>query len=58
MFEAVENDRLHVSTALGNAGPMGLTVKEVRTRFEAGEEVIRQTLTLLLSTALEQVVTK
>jgi hypothetical protein len=36
MFEAVENDRLHVITALGNAGPKGLTVKEVRTRLEAG----------------------
>jgi hypothetical protein len=50
MFEAVESYRPHVLMALGNAGPKGLTVKELRARLEAGEEVIRRTLTLLLST--------
>lgn len=50
MFEAVESYRPQVIAALGAAGPQGLTVKELRAHLEAGEEVIRRTLTLLLST--------
>ncbi|WP_199735556.1 hypothetical protein [Corallococcus sp. AB045] len=48
MFEAVENYRPHVIAALGDAGTKGLTVKELRERINAGEEIIRRTLTLLL----------
>lgn len=50
MFEAVENYRPHVIAALCDAGPSGLTVKELRARLDAGEGVIRRTLTLLLCT--------
>jgi hypothetical protein len=52
MFEAVENYRPHVIAALGDAGAQGLTVKELRARLEAGEGVIRRTLTLLLCTGV------
>ncbi|CAM4495867.1 hypothetical protein [Corallococcus exiguus] len=50
MFEAVEHYRPHVIAMLSDAGPTGFTVKELRARLNAGEEVIRRTLTLLLST--------
>ena len=52
MFEAVESYRPHVIAALGDAGAQGLTVKELRARLEAGEGVIRRTLTLLLCTGV------
>ncbi|CAM4063720.1 hypothetical protein [Corallococcus exiguus] len=52
MFEAVESYRHHIIATLGGAGTQGLTVKELRARLEAGEGVIRRTLTLLLCTGV------
>jgi predicted ArsR family transcriptional regulator len=50
MIETIESYRPHVIAALTQAGPDGLTVKELRASLGAGEQVIRRTLTVLLAT--------
>jgi hypothetical protein len=50
MIETLEKYRPRVVAALTQAGPDGLTVKELRACLGDGEQVIRRTLGALLAT--------
>jgi predicted ArsR family transcriptional regulator len=55
MIEVLEKYIPHVTAALTQAGPDGLTVKELRGHLGAGEQFVRRALTLLLATGAVRV---
>jgi hypothetical protein len=55
MIEVLEKYTPHVIAALTQAGPDGLTVKELRGHLGASEQFVRRALTLLLATGAVRV---